>query len=358
MLACLTRLDKRSLWQLDYQESPGSQAIDASSETILLRHRPAGILPVSWHLDGDRLLFHPSVTGKKSLRLLVEDMEKKPGPGYRLLSQIMELVHLALDHYLIPQASLLTPDLIYGDQEAGQGLSLEILCLPLAEDPGLEAGEADLIDWLAENFHWEDPLAERLGQIYKEADYGGLLEEARTLDQVGRPGKEAPLEEPAPLKDRKEDKPAMARSKSRRLARLFASLASLGRQVLGKEEVHSFHEVTQEISHSSSQLPMARLSRGLPGTPEEEAGETAYILTESFVIGRDIREADLCLDSSAVSRLHARILLKGDRYYLEDLGSRNGSSLDGMPLSRHKAYLLPAKCRISFAGQAFYFQSA
>lgn len=357
MPACLKRLDDKSLWELTCQGSPDFQAIDASSETILLRHRPEGILPLSWFPDGDRLLFRQSTSEKKTLRHLAEGMEKKAGTGYQLLIQVMEVVCLALDHYLVPQASLLTPDFIYGDQEA-RGLSLEILCLPLAGDPGLEAGGPDLIGWLAENFHWEEDLTDRLSQIYKEADYEGLLEEARILGQPGRPGAGDKLEGPAPIKNQKEGKPAMARNKSRILKRLFAPLASLGRQVLGKEEAHSFHEITQEISHSSSQLPMARLSRGLPGTPEEEAGETAYILTDTFVIGRDIREADLCLDSSAVSRLHARILLKGDRYYLEDLGSRNGSSLDGMPLSRHKTYRLPDKCRISFAGQAFYFQSA
>ncbi len=357
MLACLKRLDKTSLWELACQGSPGFQALDASSETILLRHRPEGILPVSWYLDADRLLFSPSMTGRKSLRHLAEGLEKKAGTGYQLLTQIMEVVCLALDHYLVPQASLLTPDLIYWDQEAGQGPSLQILCLPLSEDLKLESGGAELIEWLTESFHWEEDIADRLSQIFKEADYEGLLEEVRLLDRAGRPGTGDPLEGSAQVKAGKE-KLTMARSRVRILGRFFASLASIGRQLLGREKAHSFHEITQEISPSSSQLPMARLSRGLPGTPEEEAGETAYILTEAFVIGRDIREADLCLDSSAVSRQHARILLKGDRYYLEDLGSRNGSSLDGMPLSRHKAYRLPARCRISFAGEAFYFQSA
>ena len=140
-------------------------------------------------------------------------------------------------------------------------------------------------------------------------------------------------------------------------SRLTAFLAGLAGPLWGAGDEGSFHEITEEIGPSPSQVRMAQLSRGLPGTPEEEEGQKAYILTEEFVIGRDIREADLCLDSPAVSRQHARILLKGNRYYLEDLGSRNGSSLDGMALNRHKEYPLPDKCRLAFAGEHFYFRS-
>jgi len=46
------------------------------------------------------------------------------------------------------------------------------------------------------------------------------------------------------------------------------------------------------------------------------------------LLGRD-RDAVLWIDSATVSRRHARIMVKGDEAVIEDLGSRNGTSVQG-----------------------------
>jgi len=50
-------------------------------------------------------------------------------------------------------------------------------------------------------------------------------------------------------------------------------------------------------------------------------------------IGRS-READLQLPDPSVSRLHARIFRVGTRYFLADLGSRNGTHVDGKAVTQ------------------------
>ena len=45
---------------------------------------------------------------------------------------------------------------------------------------------------------------------------------------------------------------------------------------------------------------------------------------QAYIIGR---RGDICLDSPAVSKLHAAIIIKNNRIYLRDLNSANGTYL-------------------------------
>jgi pSer/pThr/pTyr-binding forkhead associated (FHA) protein len=47
-----------------------------------------------------------------------------------------------------------------------------------------------------------------------------------------------------------------------------------------------------------------------------------------FTIGRT-RDCDLCLSDLSVSRLHAELVRNGDGWLLSDLGSHNGTRLNG-----------------------------
>ncbi len=51
--------------------------------------------------------------------------------------------------------------------------------------------------------------------------------------------------------------------------------------------------------------------------------------TRPLTIGRS-GECDISLSDRQVSRFHARIIWQGDRYQIEDLGSKNGTHINGM----------------------------
>ncbi len=61
---------------------------------------------------------------------------------------------------------------------------------------------------------------------------------------------------------------------------------------------------------------------------------------EGQVIGRHVDHCELVIDDESLSRRHARLTLKGRRLMIEDLGSTNGTSVDGKPLALRRPVVL------------------
>jgi len=115
----------------------------------------------------------------------------------------------------------------------------------------------------------------------------------------------------------------------------------------------------QTVFHSTNpdDFRMALLSEGRPGTLAENEGIRAYILVDEFIIGRDQKNCDLYLENLEIGRQHARILRREGSFFLCDLGSRNGSTVDGRRIMKNTETLLPDQCLIKFADRQFYFQA-
>ncbi len=65
--------------------------------------------------------------------------------------------------------------------------------------------------------------------------------------------------------------------------------------------------------------------------------------TNSFTIGRD-ESCELHIDDPKISRRHVRIAIQQGAWYVEDMGSSNGTSLNGQLVDRA---VLPTKSRIT-----------
>jgi pSer/pThr/pTyr-binding forkhead associated (FHA) protein len=78
--------------------------------------------------------------------------------------------------------------------------------------------------------------------------------------------------------------------------------------------------------------PPPALDAAIPAGIEVVVDDGATIATRRFgrriLVGR-AQTADLRIDDPRVSRLHARIEMRDDGVYVEDLGSRNGTMVDG-----------------------------
>ena len=84
---------------------------------------------------------------------------------------------------------------------------------------------------------------------------------------------------------------------------------------------------------------------------ELATGDVAEVplLSTTFVIGK-ATDADIVIDHPYVSRRHAAILHDGVRFHIHDLGSTNGTSLNGELLGAERRQLRDAD-RIELAGE-------
>jgi hypothetical protein len=112
--------------------------------------------------------------------------------------------------------------------------------------------------------------------------------------------------------------------------------AEQGYVFLGPVQV-TFEEV-DELDTGSFRIRSAAVAGAVPagrapapsaGTPWLEVGSTRYSLTRPVTsIGRG-SDTDLRIDDPGISRRHAEIRVDGSRAVLVDLGSTNGSVVDG-----------------------------
>ncbi len=79
----------------------------------------------------------------------------------------------------------------------------------------------------------------------------------------------------------------------------------------------------------------------------ERAGLRVELGEKPVVIGR-VPPADMVIDDSQISRKHCRVSLLLDEVYVADLGSSNGTMVDGKRITR--THLLPAGARLQVGG--------
>lgn len=88
---------------------------------------------------------------------------------------------------------------------------------------------------------------------------------------------------------------------------------------------------------------------------EEEGSKRIQVKGERFVMGRDSSAADYKIDSVGASRLHCEIMRIEDKWGMKDLGSSNGSYLNGDALVPYKWTHLQDGDRIKVVRSEFVF---
>lgn len=127
-------------------------------------------------------------------------------------------------------------------------------------------------------------------------------------------------------------------------------------------EENSFHmkyeadQRKQEEYGETVVLSAGQLS-GPASLVSREPGElaTIYLERDLIVIGKLEQASDAVIPLPTVSRVHARIRKSGEEYYLADLNSRNGTSVNGKLLGANEEYLLKDEDQVDFAQARYVF---
>lgn len=122
--------------------------------------------------------------------------------------------------------------------------------------------------------------------------------------------------------------------------------------------VSSIPESKREIINELDYGEMTQLitTGQTPTFVREDSGAEYSFTGEQYVIGSGSQADIVIADNKTVSRQHARIFRKDDLWYIEDMGSTNGTSLNGEVLRAGMQYRLEgsAKIRVSNVDCFFY----
>lgn len=363
----------------------------------LVRHQPAGLLPCYLRYRSGQAQICLETSGLKPLDEAFAEPERSAQRGRAILASICSRLLEAEDHLLPAGQFMLHPSLIFVSRE--EDILLGFWPVRQDETQGQpEAVLAELVEKIAAAFAWEHDDARQAEQAART----GLHALSACLDP--EPDRDEPaVKQPAPQPEPKRA-PRGRRPDSRWLLALpHAAAAVLTLMVLqgwygqarpyllpalgvlilfdivvlarclvrseriaawlsqvrqsGKPSAPADSDQTVLLAGNAPDFRMAMLCEGQPGTPEEQEGVRAFILADEFVVGRDARKTDLCLPVASVGRVHARICRRAGSFFICDLGSANGTCLDGRRLQKHAECLLPDACLIQFADQVFHFRA-
>lgn len=123
-----------------------------------------------------------------------------------------------------------------------------------------------------------------------------------------------------------------------------------------RKDLQKTSETEPETCRETVVLSMGKTD-GPASLVSREPGEfaTIYLKEELTIIGKMKTAADAVIPLPTVSRLHAKVRKKEDGYYLSDLNSRNGTSVNGVMLKGEEEYLLQDEDEVDFAQARFVF---
>lgn len=304
----------------------------------------------------------------------------------------MRRVRQEMGRFLLDDGNLIWyPEQIFQDLEKNDFFFLYI---PYYEE---DSGFGQLVDYLVEHIDYEDQqLVECIYKIHEQYKLLGdvylkeqIYEDGRILDELPQKNDKNVSQKQVTIEQDKEEKTVLQRAEAevknekefKKGIRYFwegkikkqkeerdAARYQTERMMLGQavcEESNYQAEPSRQLQQPEHEEELGRTmymeetagqKEELCGLYTSEGKEVFIINEQSIILGKKREEADCVLDDHSVSRMHARITMEKDGFYLEDLNSTNGTCKNGLRLQPYEKRRLDKEDEIRLGKVVLFFR--
>lgn len=320
-----------------------------------------------------RIQFWYDITGKRSLR----DYMDQEGLNFENLNKILLYLCIAYDEickFLISEEHLfISPDTIFVE-EKGSGIYVFLCYCPFNEEDVAHQIQSVMEYFIERVDHGEEKITSLCYKLYEYALRPGFsIDQLRELTTAEKNEPESKNIEKAQMdsygeqdffdEDYDTDE-YVKESLLERIKRLFTRKANekIHHIKKKKEQLLPVREDFDDIIYDP-EIEIFEPTTMLRSEPKKVAGRLIYegqgdgrdyvIDKDVFHIGSRSDNNDAVINSSVVSRNHARIIREGKDYYIEDLNSTNGTYVNGHLLDYKERIKLDIEDQILFADVAY-----
>ena len=368
--------------------SPGPESHVFSSYRfrMLTENRINSLLPCrKAEIDCEELLYY-DISGLVSLADYLSSNTIKTETLQKFLGVLLQLIEKLEDYLLTADNLILTPDYVFVSQK---GSRFFFAALPARSGP-LSRSMLRLSELFITKIPYNDKKGAEIGySLYQSCITGKLsLDDLARLAYIpdndsGNSEKSRENDPPFPesssgLSVESLMQPAIApdiknAGKKPRgfIARFVKAIKNdPGRKKKARTEDVNFlrslaekpadqDEQFNEFSEGTVILPQKRnpkTSSEASLVSKSDPGIRFVLTADAYVIGKAAGGADIIIDKKTVSRVHARIKKESGSYRVSDLGSKNGTYINGERISDGKGDFLYDGDEISFADADFIYR--
>lgn len=366
-----------------------AEPVEPVELAVLSYNRIPGLLELETEVADGVVRFWYNITGKHTLEDYLERRQVDSGLLHLLFGALEKLCGELTAYFLVEQHVLLNPAYVYLDVAEN---NLEFVYLPGYQEDIRDSFQTLMEQLLRRLNHGDKQASAMAYEMYQhslkreesfldmllkalDAGHGEEAGGRETGEELGGclpPGensyRESVSEENMTRPEKEAEKPgskATAREKTpsvslRERAGWF-KLRKSGRENR-RQPTPVFTEEPCIAALSEPETPaqteVLNISREFQGRlVYQGAGNLPDILLDSprIVLGKNEREADVCITGRSVSRIHARLEQTEGAYYLEDLNSTNGTYVNGELLEYRQKVKLSSRDRVIFGAEEYIF---
>lgn len=180
----------------------------------------------------------------------------------------------------------------------------------------------------------------------KKKGFFAKLFERKPKDKKNTKNEKSKKEKPAKIKKTSSSESKLSRFKSAKSQAKEISNAAVANTAPKEQEYFETTVLGENENSGKTNVSLIRLKTNeVYNLPENE----------EFSIGSSSNNSCVIKDNSAISRKHAKIIKVDGNYYVCDLNSTNGTSVEGIKIEKGGNSLIQSGNRIDLANEAFSF---